>query len=144
VSASTAEQSLDADATPEACFAAIAGFAAYPEWSSNVESVDVLEQDAESTVVEFRVDAKVRKVRYVLRYFFERPTRVWWEYVEGDVKSVEGEYRFEPLDEARTRMTYRLTMDPGTFLPGPIKKVLVNSVMRGSVEDLKRHVESLP
>lgn len=92
-------------------------------------------------VVEFQVDAKVRKVRYVLRYFFETPSRVWWEYVEGDVKSVEGEYRFTEIEPGVTEMTYRLTMDPGAFLPGPIKKVLVNVVMKGSVEDLKRHVE---
>lgn len=123
----------------QACFDAVRDFEAYPAWSSNVQGVRLLGDD----VVEFEVDAKVRKVRYVLRYFFEEPTRVWWEYVEGDVKSVEGEYRFEEIDPGRTRMTYRLTMDPGAFLPGPIKKVLVNVVMKGSVEDLKQHVETL-
>ena len=113
-------------------------FASYPEWSSNVESVRLLGDD----VVEFQIDAKVKKVRYVLRYHFEEPARVWWEYVEGDIKSVEGEYRFEEVEPGLTRMSYRLTMDPGAFLPGPIKKVLVNVVMKGSVEDLKRHVEA--
>ena len=113
-------------------------FEAYPSWSSNVEAVTLHGDD----VVEFLIDAKVKKVRYVLRYFFEEPGRVWWEYVEGDVKSVEGEYRFDEVQPGLTRMTYRLTMDPGAFLPGPIKKVLVNVVMKGSVEDLKRHVES--
>jgi ribosome-associated toxin RatA of RatAB toxin-antitoxin module len=140
--ASTAEQSMEADATPEACFAAVSDFPGYVDWSASVQSVAVLEQDDEGAVVEFRVDAKVRKVRYVLRYHFEPPSRVWWEYVEGDIRSVEGEYRFEPAGEGRTRMTYRLTMDPGAFLPGPVKKVLVSSVMKGSVEDLKRHVEA--
>lgn len=93
-------------------------------------------------VVEFHIDAKVRKVRYVLRYFFEEPGRVWWEYVEGDVKSVEGEYLIEPAGAGRTRLTYSLELDPGVPLPGPIKRVLVNTVMKGSVEDLKRYVES--
>jgi uncharacterized membrane protein len=129
---------LQAAATPEQCFAAVRDFSRYPEWSSNVKAVRELGDD----VVEFHVDAKVRRVRYVLRYFFEAPTRVWWEYVEGDVRSVEGEYRFEPSDGG-TRMTYRLTMDPGVFLPGPIRNVLVNQVMKGSVEDLRRHVETL-
>ena len=117
-------------------------FPRYGEWSSNVESVRELGDDR----VEFLVDAKVRKVRYVLQYFFDEPSRVIWthppEYVEGDIRSVEGEYRFEEVEPGLTRMTYRLTMDPGAFLPGPIKKVLVNVVMKGSVEDLKRHVES--
>jgi ribosome-associated toxin RatA of RatAB toxin-antitoxin module len=140
--ASTAEQTMEAAATPEACFAAVTDFGSYCDWSSNVKSVAVLESDDDGAVVEFYVDAKVKKVRYVLRYHFEPPSRVWWEYVEGDIKSVEGEYRFEPAGDGRTRMTYRLTMDPGAFLPGPVKKVLVNSVMKDSVEDLKRHVEA--
>jgi ribosome-associated toxin RatA of RatAB toxin-antitoxin module len=139
---STAEQTMEAAATPEECFAAVADFGAYSDWSSNVKSVAVLEEDDHGAIVEFYVDAKVKKVRYVLRYHFEPPSRVWWEYVEGDIKSVEGEYRFESAGDGRTRMTYRLTMDPGAFLPGPVKKVLVNSVMKGSVEDLKRHVEA--
>ena len=93
-------------------------------------------------VVEFQIDAKVKKVRYVLRYHWEdAPTRVWWEFVEGDVKDVSGEYRFEDLGDATTRITYALALDPGGFVPGPVKKVLVDNVMKGSVADFKRRVE---
>jgi len=136
-----AEHSEVAAAPVGECFEAVLDFAAYPEWSASVLAADVIESGPESRVVEFRVDAKVRHIRYVLRYFWEEPVRVWWDYVEGDARDVSGEYRFEALDRERTRLTYRLAIDPGRFVPGPVKRVLTDTVMRGSVKDLKTRVE---
>jgi hypothetical protein len=126
--------------TPAACLAALLDFGSYPDWQSAVKSADVLE-DGSDPVVEFRIDAKVRTVRYVLRYHPEPPSRLWWEYVEGDVKSVAGEFALDDLGDGTTRATYRLDIDPGRFVPGPIRKALTEVVMRGSVRDLKRRVE---
>ena len=139
-----AEQTVECDATQQACFDAIADFETYPEWQSAVLECEVRERDGEGrgTLVAFLIDAKVRKVRYVLRYHYDPPGRIWWDYVEGDVKHVEGEYLFEAAGDGRCRATYRLDIDPGRFLPGPVKKVLSGQVMKGSVEDLKRRVES--
>ena len=62
----------------------------------------------------------MRRVSYVLRYGYERPGRVWWEFVEGDgVERIEGEFTFEPLDGGeRTLATYRLGIDAGVPMPG--------------------------
>jgi hypothetical protein len=48
----------------------------------------------------------------------------------------------EDLGDGTTRCTYRLDIDPGRFLPGPVKKVLRDQVMKSSVADLKTHLES--
>jgi ribosome-associated toxin RatA of RatAB toxin-antitoxin module len=140
-----AEHSVVAAAPVRACFEAVSDFAAYPEWASAIKRCIVHETDSEGrgSLVEFRADAKVREIRYVLRYHYEPPERVWWDYVEGDARSVEGEYLFVPVDDRHTRMTYRLAIDPGRFLPGPVKKLLVETVMKGSVTDLQRRVEQV-
>src|SRR4051794_25563401 len=39
--------------------------------------------------------AKVRQVSYTLRYSYERPRLITWDYVDGDVNSVDGEYVFD-------------------------------------------------
>jgi ribosome-associated toxin RatA of RatAB toxin-antitoxin module len=143
MSATEAEQSAHIHAGPQACFEAIADFESYPEWQTAVKRCEVLERDEQGRgrLVETVIDAKLREVRYRLRYEFEPPHRVWWDYVEGDVHSVEGEFVFEPEGEGRTRATYRLAIDPGRFVPGPVRRVLVEGVMRGAVRDLKRRVE---
>jgi ribosome-associated toxin RatA of RatAB toxin-antitoxin module len=137
-----AEHTEVAAATADEVFDVVADFDDYPSWSSNVIEANVLEtgDDGRASVVEFLTDAKVRKIRYVLRYHWEPPARIWWEYVEGDAKSVDGEYELEPVDGGIS-ITYRLAIDPGTFMPGPVKKILVESVMKGSVKDLKKRVE---
>ena len=141
MSAHRAEHSATADAPVQACFDAITDFSSYADWAASVRSVEVLE-DGPDPLVEFRVDAKVRTIRYVLRYHLEPPHRVWWDYVEGDAKTVEGEYLFEEdPGSGGTRLTYRLAIDPGVFLPGPVKRILVEHVMKGSVNDLVRRVE---
>jgi hypothetical protein len=141
VATTQSEHAEDIAATPEACLAALLEFASYPDWQTAVKSAEVLE-DGSDPVVEFRVDAKLKTIRYVLRYHPEPPSRLWWEYVEGDARSVSGEYALQDLGDGTTRATYRLEIDPGRFVPGPVKKALTEGVMRTSVRELKARVES--
>jgi hypothetical protein len=36
----------------------------------------------------------------------------------------------------------RVALDPGMWVPGPVKRMVEEQVMRGSLEDLKRRVEA--
>ena len=92
--------------------------------------------------VAFEIDAKVRTIRYRLRYSYEPPHRIAWDYVEGDVKDVDGEFVLEDRGDGTTLATYSLALDAGVWMPGPLRKVLSDQVMKGAVEDLKRRVES--
>lgn len=137
-----AEHSEVIAGTPGACFEAVTDFGSYPEWQSAVKDCHVLEHSAETVVVEFEVDAKVRRVRYVLRYHLEPPRRLWWEYLEGDLRSIDGDYEFEDLGDGTTRATYRVGLDPGRFVPGPVRRLLTGQVMRVSVAELRDRVET--
>ena len=138
-----AEQSIEIEAPPEACFDAITDYESFPEWQDAVLATEVLERypDGLGKVVELHVDAKVREIRYMLRYHYDRPRRVWWDFIEADgVEHIEGEYLFEPRDGA-TLATYRLGIDAGVPVPGMLARRLNKGVMRRSVEDLKRRAE---
>jgi ribosome-associated toxin RatA of RatAB toxin-antitoxin module len=138
-----AQQAVDVAGSPAECYEAILAFETYPDWQGAMKDVEVLERDDEGRgkLVEFTIDAKVKRVRYVLRYHYDEPARVWWEYVEGDIKDVEGDITFEDRGEATTRAVYRLEIDPGRFVPGPIKRLLTDGVMRDFVKELKARVE---
>ncbi|MEA2467749.1 MAG: hypothetical protein QOJ57_1875 [Thermoleophilaceae bacterium] len=139
-----AEQQTVVEGTPQQCFDALVGYESFPDWQRAVKSVEVVTRDREGRgeEVEFEIDAKVRTINYRLRYSYEPPHRIAWDYVEGDVKDVDGEYVLEDLGDGTTLATYSLALDPGVWLPGPLQKVLNDQVMKGSVEDLKRRVES--
>jgi uncharacterized membrane protein len=138
-----AEQQIVVEGTPQECFDALLEYESFPEWQRAVKSVEVEERDrtGRGRDVAFEIDAKVRAIRYRLRYSYEPPHRIAWEYLDGDVKDVNGEFVLEDRGDGTTLATYSLALDAGVWLPGPVRKVLTDQVMKGSVEDLKRRVE---
>jgi hypothetical protein len=141
--AGRAEHSAEIAAAREVCFQALLDYESFPDWQRAVQSVEVRSRDEQGRGrdVAFVIDAKVKRVRYVLRYSYEPPGWIGWDYLEGDVKDVGGEFALDQADDGVTLATYRLTLDAGVWLPGPVKKVLSDQVMKGAVEDLKRRVE---
>ena len=142
--AKRAEHSALVAGTQRACFDALLDFESYPGWQRAVKSVEVLARDdaGRGRDVAFEIDAKVRAVRYTLRYSYDDPRLLTWDYLEGDVKDVDGEFELDDAGDGSTRATYRLRLDPGVWLPGPVLKILSDQVMKGAVEDLRRYVEA--
>ena len=136
--------SLLIEAEPAVCFDEITDYETFPEWQSAVKQVDVLSVDATGLGrdVRFVIDARVRSVSYTLRYSYQRPHQVSWDYLDGDVASVDGDFVFADQGDGTTLATYSLDIDPGVWLPGRVKRMLTEQVMKRSVEDLKRRVES--
>lgn len=136
-------QSIEIDAPIETCFATIVDYESFPEWQRAVRSVEVVDRDdaGRGEVVGFQVDLGVRRVGYRLRYHYEPPVRVWWDFLDGDfARDIDGDYRFERSGE-RTRATYSISLRPAVPLPGFIARRLEGEMMKRSVEDLKREAE---
>jgi ribosome-associated toxin RatA of RatAB toxin-antitoxin module len=136
--------SEEIDAPPQACFDALTAFEALPSWQGAVKSVRVLERDeaGRGRIVEFEVDAKFKRVKYRLRQVYDEPARIGSEYLGGDFRDFAGEWRFVALDGGRTRAELDLRIDPGRFVPGPVRAAIADAVMRRSLADLKRHLET--
>jgi ribosome-associated toxin RatA of RatAB toxin-antitoxin module len=140
-----ASQQAVIDGSPQDCFDAITDYESFPDWQEAVQSVEVVSRypDGLGREVAFEIDAKVKKIAYRLEYSYEPPLRVTWDYVEGDVKDIDGSFEFEDQGDGTTLAVYSVALDAGVWLPGPVAKVLNGQVMKRSVEDLKRRVESV-
>jgi uncharacterized membrane protein len=142
------DRSVEIDAPIERCFEIAANVEAAPEWQGSLEDVDVLERDAEkrAALVETKSDAKVKSVRAVLRFSYDEPTRIEWVQEKGDTKALRGRWEFEDLGGGRTRATYALESDPGRvlgmLLRGPMQGVVMDFMLGGAAEGLKRQAES--
>ncbi len=136
-------QQAEIDASPEECFAALTDYEALPTWQGAVKCASVLERDAQGrgSVVEYEVDAKVRTVRYRLKQVYDEPHRLASEYLGGDFRDFGGEWRFEALPDGRTRAQLDLSIDPGRFVPGPVRGMIADAVMKRALNDLKAHLE---
>jgi uncharacterized protein YndB with AHSA1/START domain len=139
-----AEHTVEIAAPIDTCFAAITDYETFPSWQGAVVDVDVLDWDdhGRGKRVRLFVDAKVRKVDYTLSYRYDEPQRIEWDFVEGNgINDADGHYLFEDLGGNRTRATYKLGLEVGIPLPGPVARRAHKSTLKGSVEDLKREAE---
>ncbi|HEY8583249.1 MAG TPA: SRPBCC family protein [Capillimicrobium sp.] len=117
-----------------------------PEWQGSLKACRVLsrDEDGRGLEVEYRVDAKLREVRYVLRHSYEGRSTITGTYVEGDFRDAWGQWTFEDLGDGTTRASFTLRIDPGFPLPGRVQKMLNDRVMKSAVEDLARRFEHAP
>lgn len=138
---------IEVAASVATCFAAAGQFDRAPEWQSFVRSSEVLERDEEGRplVAETVADARIREVRYRLRYGYDPPREITWTQLDGDLRHIEGFYRFHALGEERTRIEYRLAIDPGRrlglVLRGPIVGRVRDAALAGTLRELKAAIE---
>src|SRR5262245_18955468 len=139
-----AEHTVEIAAPIKICFDAITDYETFPRWQNAVIDTEVLDWDDEGRGKRVRlfIDAKVRKVDYTLDYRYEGPERIEWDFVEGNgINDADGHYLFEDLGGDQTRATYKLGLEVGIPLPGPVARRAHRSTLKGSVEDLKREAE---
>lgn len=138
----TASHTVVVAGSVDDCFAVLTDFGAYPDWSGPVSECRVLDRYADGLPrrVAFAV-SMIKTVRYVLEYAWDRPRGGTWRLTEGDLKSVEGEYRFEAAGP-RTKATCRQSVDVGFWVPGPIRRTLEAKALHDSVEEFKKAVEA--
>jgi ribosome-associated toxin RatA of RatAB toxin-antitoxin module len=136
-------RSAEIAASPQRCFDALTDYERLPEWQGAVRAARVLERDAQGrgAVVEYEVDARVKTVRYRLRQVYDEPRRLASEYLGGDFRDFSGEWRFEPAGEGRTRAELDLTIDPGRLVPGMLRGLIADAVMRRALSDLEARFE---
>jgi hypothetical protein len=139
-----AEHSTEIDAPIETSFDAIVDYESFPGWQDAVDSVEVLSRtgDGLGENVRLFVDAKVKKIDYTLRYSYDRPTEIRWDFVEGNgMRDVDGVYTLESIGPERTRATYKLGADPEVPVPGMVLRRTHKALVKRSVEDLKGEAE---
>jgi len=141
------ERSVEIDAPIERCFQIAADIQGAPEWQGSLLDVEVLERDGDrrAILVETESNAKVKNVRARLRFSYDEPKRIDWVQERGETKSLEGWWEFEDLGDS-TRATYALVVDPGRvlglLLRGPVEGKVVDFLLGGAAEGLKRQAEA--
>ncbi len=141
----TGEREIELDAPIERVLETLLDVEGYPAWQSDVKQAQVLERDDQGRplVAEVVQDAKVRQVRVRVRYDHDEHG-FSWRSEDGDVKRLEGAYEVDE-DGSRTRVRYRLSVDPGgrlgLLLRGPVVDRVRDHVMDGTLSALREHLD---
>lgn len=140
------DASADIDAPIDACWAVVEDVASAPDWQGGLARMEVVERDPEGRVAvgDALSDLKLRKVRTLTRFTYEGPTRLSWKMLEGDLDFMEGYWELEDLGDGRTRATYGVAVDPGSFprfARPPIERAARSILINPRPQELARRVE---
>lgn len=143
-------RSVEIAAPAERCFAIAADIDHLPEWHGAMTQVKVLERDDEgrATVTDSEMDATVTRVRMRLRFSYDEPNGLRWTRESGDLRSLDGSWRFEERGHGLTRATYSLEIGVGRRLAllirtvrGPARDRVETLLVDRPVEGLKARAE---
>ncbi|MEO5972384.1 MAG: type II toxin-antitoxin system RatA family toxin [Sphingomicrobium sp.] len=88
--------------TPEQLFDMVADVARYDEFLPWVVAVRVRSSNAAETVADLIVGFNAFKERFTSRITKQRPRRICVDYIEGPLKYLKNEWRFEPVADGGT------------------------------------------
>src|SRR5262249_38691860 len=142
--ADPARGSIEIDAPLGHGYATITHFDTGAERQSACVSAKVHERDGDGRPggVGLQPDMKNKKPRDPNRDTPNPPSSLQFEMIDGDLKSARGGYTFEDLGGGRTRVTYENAVDPGFFVPGPVRKKIAESAVKDLLSQLKARAES--
>ena len=139
--------SAEIDASLQEVWALVEDVERAPDWQGGLKAMHVLERDDENRAIlcETESDAKVRAIKSIVRFEYQPPTALRWTQVKGELKSVDGRWDLEELDDGRTRATYWLEVDLGRMLSmiirGPLVDLLRSMLVNARAGELKRTIE---
>jgi ribosome-associated toxin RatA of RatAB toxin-antitoxin module len=104
----------------------------FPELFQDIDEMKVRSFEDKRIVVDFKVDAVFKDVRYTLDRRLDRKKRlVRWRDVGGDMDAIRGSWQVAPTSDPNvSRVTYTSFVSVGRFVPD----ALVRDVAIGKVE----------
>ena len=140
-----AERSIVIHAPPEKVFAVITDYEKYPEFLPEVKKVKVEGGQGSIKEVTYMVDIKAKVITYTLKHTAERPTKLSWTMVKGEMmKGNDGAWTLKPgAQSGTTEATYAIDLKLSSLVPGFIEKALAEQSLPGLLANFKARAEKL-
>jgi coenzyme Q-binding protein COQ10 len=136
-----ATRTITINAPREKLFEIIADYERYPEFLPEVKEIRTSNRQGSTVDVHYKVDV-MKTVRYSIRVTEERPRRMAWSFIEGEVmKDNKGSWVLEPEGEGKTRATYNVEMALGLLVPKAVVNALVDTSLPKMLDAFKRRAE---
>jgi uncharacterized membrane protein len=132
---------IDVPAPIEAVWAVITDCDLAPKMVASLKSCRIVERDPDGR---WEVREQVSKgglipsVRSVFRSDFEKPRRIRFHRVGGDIAVLEGQWRLDPQPDGEVRVTYENRVAAPFHVPGPIARAILRHVVPMALLALRR------
>jgi ribosome-associated toxin RatA of RatAB toxin-antitoxin module len=143
---SAVTQEILIDAPVERVFEVIVDYARYPEFVPGIKACRVLPAGAEQRV-EYELDLGIKRVKYVLRHLEDRPRKVTWSLVSGELMKVSnGSWELHAEgDRTRARYSVEVLIGKPPLVPQAVMDRISEELTRvqlpRTLEAFKRRAE---
>jgi hypothetical protein len=134
------------EATPEILWEVLIDYPRFPELFRNVRKVTVLRELSDGAEVAFEVDARIRRLRYVLdRRYVDPGRRITWTKLSGDLGAIYGGWTIENGSQiGALRVTYESYVDVGWYVPTLAIRMSIGREVRAMVRALRMRLAGVP
>lgn len=142
--ASQATRNIEVDVSPEKFFGVITDFEAYPRFLAQLGmvSVQVDRDDGDVKVITHAVKKLGKTVSYTLRYQLEKPKKLSWTLVKGQMMSENtGSWVLQAAGEGRTLAVYSVEAKFGMLVPKSLVKVMISRELPDMLAAFKKEAE---
>lgn len=139
-----ATRSIVVNAPIEKVFDAVTDYDHYGEFIPEVSQISTSNRKGNEIDVHYQIEM-IKKIRYSIRMKEERPKKVSWTFIEGEVmRDNRGSWVLEPAGEGKTQVTYNVELALGPLVPKSIVNKLAEQSLPKMLDGFKKHVESRP
>ena len=140
-----ASKSITINVPPERLFDVISDYERYPEFLPEVKQVKIEGGQGAIKEVTYRVDIKAKVITYTLKHTAERPSKLSWTMVKGEMmKGNDGAWTLKPGGQpGTTEATYSIDLKLSSLVPGFIEKALAEQSLPGLLTNFKARAEKL-
>ena len=140
-----ATKSVTVNVPPDKLFDVIADYEKYPEFLPEVKKVKVDAGQGSIKEVTYTVDIKAKVINYTLKHTAERPTKVSWTMIKGEMmKGNDGTWVLKPgAQPGTTDATYSIDLKLSSLVPGFIEKALAEQALPALMTNFKNRAEKL-
>ena len=140
-----ASRSVVVNVPPEKMFDVITDYEKYPEFLPEVKGVKVQAGQGAIKEVTYQVDIKAKVITYTLKHTAERPAKLSWTMVKGEMmKGNDGAWSLKPgAQPGTTDATYTIDLKLSSLVPGFIEKALAEQSLPGLLANFKARAEKL-
>jgi ribosome-associated toxin RatA of RatAB toxin-antitoxin module len=140
-----ASRSVTVNVPQEKFFDVISDYEKYPEFLPEVKKVKVDGGQGSIKEVTYTVDIKAKVINYTLKHTAERPGKLSWTMVKGEMmKGNDGSWVLKPgAQPGTTDATYTIDLKLSSLVPGFIEKALAEQSLPGLLANFKARAEKL-
>ena len=138
-----ASRSIVINAPVEKVFDVVTNYERYPDFLPEVKEVRAANRKGSEVDLHYKVDLVVKTIRYSIHVKEERPLRMSWTFLDGEVmKDNKGGWVLEDAGGGKTKATYSVEVTVGALVPKSILNTLVDSSLPKMLDAFKKRAET--